>query len=89
MRGDRVVPRRDLEVEPGREDVLREDRPRPARHREHERDARDRAVLDALRARRADDRDAARLEVQHREPRRMAHQRLRARPGGEAHLDAA
>ena len=60
-----------------------------ARDGEHERDARDRAVLDALRARGAHDRDAARLEVEHREPLRVAHQRLGAGAGGEAHLDAA
>ena len=38
---------------------------------------------------RADDGDAARLEVEHREALRMPHQRLGARAGGEAHLDAA
>ena len=89
VRGDRVVARRDLEVEPGGEDVLAEDRARPARHREDERDARDRAVLDALRAGGAHDREAARLEVEHRQPLRVAHQRLGAGARREAHLDAA
>ena len=50
VRGDRVVAGRDLEVEPRGEDVLAEDRPRPARHGEDECDAGDRAVLHALRA---------------------------------------
>ena len=89
VRGDRVVPGGDLEVEPRREHVLGEDRPRAAGHREHERDARDRPVLDALRAGRAHDRDAARLEVEHREPLRVAHQRLRPGARREAHLHAA
>ena len=89
MRGDRVVARGDLEVEPGGDHVLGEDRPRAARQRQHERDARDRAVLHALRAGRAHDGDAARLEVEHRHPLRVAHQRLGAGARGEPHLDAA
>ena len=89
VRRDRVVAGRDLEVEPGGEHVLAEDRARPAGHREDERDARDRAVLHALRARRAHDGEAARLEVEHREALRVAHQRLRAGARGEAHLHAA
>ena len=89
MRRDGVVAGRDLEVEPGGEHVLAEDRARPARHGEDERDARDRPVLHALRARRADDREAARLEVEHREALRVAHQRLRAGARGEPHLHAA
>ncbi len=89
VRGDRVVARCDLEVEPGGDHVLGQDRARPARQREDERDARDRAVLHALRPGGAHDRDAARLEVEHRHSLGLAHQRLRARAGGEAHLDAA
>ena len=61
----------------------------PPGQREHERDARDRAVLHALRPGRAHDGDAARLEVEHRHPLRVAHQRLGAGAGGEPHLDAA
>ena len=89
VRGDRVVAGGDLEVEPGGEDVLAEDRARPAGNGEDERDARDRPVLHALRAGRAHDREAARLEVEHREPLRVAHQRLRARARREAHLHSA
>ena len=89
VRRDRVVAGRDLEVEPGGEHVLAEDRARSAGHGEDERDARDRPVLDALRACRANDREAARLEVEHREALRVAHQRLRAGARGEPHLHAA
>ena len=83
------LPGRDLEVEPGGEHVLAEDRARAAGNREHERDARDRAVLHALRAGGADGREAARLEVEHRQTLGGAHQRLRARARGEAHLHSA
>ncbi len=86
---DRVVPRGHLEVEPGGDHVLPEDRARASRHRQHERHAGDRAVLDALRSGRPHRRQAACLEVEHRESLRVAHQRLRAGAGGEAHLDAA
>ena len=89
MRRDRVVARRDLEIEPGSDHVLGQDRPRPAGHGEDERDAGDRAVLHPLRAGRAHDGDAARLEVEHRHPLRVAHQRLGAGAGREPHLDAA
>ncbi len=89
MRCDRVVAGRDLEVEPGGEDVLGQDRPGSARDRQHERNAGDRAVLDALRARRPHDRDAPRLEIEHREPFGVPHQRLGACPRRESHLDAA
>ena len=61
----------------------------PPGHRQHERDAGDRAVLDALRACRPHDRDAPRLEIEHREPLGVPHQRLGACPGRESHLDAA
>ena len=54
-----------------------------------ERDAGDRAVLHALGAGCADDREAARLQVEHRAALRVAHQRLRAGAGGEAHLHAS
>ena len=88
VRRDRVVARRDLEVEPGREHVLGEDLADAAGHREHERHARDRPVLDALRAGGADRGEAAGLEVEHRVALRVAHQRLGAAAGGEAHLHA-
>ena len=89
MRRDRVVAGGDLEVEPRRQHVLAEDRARPARHGEDERDAGDRAVLHALRAGGAHDSEAARFEVEHRETLRVAHERLRPGAGGEAHLHAA
>ena len=89
MRRDRVVARGDLEVEPGGDHVLGEDRPGAAGHREDERDARDRAVLHALRAGGAHEREAARLEVEHRLALGRPHQRLGAAARGEAHLDAA
>ena len=89
VRGDRVVAGGHLEVVPRGEDVLREDRAGATRHGEDERDAGDRPVLDPLGAGRPDDGDAARLEVEHREALRVAHQRLGARTGGEAHLDPA
>ena len=48
LRGDRVVARRHLEVEPGREHVLGQDLARAAGQRQHQSDAGDRAVLHAL-----------------------------------------
>ena len=89
MTCDRVVSRRHLEVEPRGEHVLGQHLARAARYRERERDARDRAVLHALRAGGADEREAARLEIEHRLPLGLAHQRFRAAARGEAHLDAA
>ena len=86
---DRVVARGHLEVEPRSEDVLTEDGARPAGNREDERDARDRPVLDSLRARRPHHREAAGLQVQHRHPLRVAHQRFGSRAGCEPNLDAA
>ena len=61
----------------------------PPGTREDERHAGDRAVLHPLRAGRAHDGDAPRLEVEHRHPLRVAHQRLRAGAGREPHLDAS
>ena len=89
VRGDGVVAGGDLEVEPGGEDVLGEDLARSRRDGERERDARDGAVLHPLRAGGADGGEAARLEVEHGAALRVAHERLRAAAGGEAHLDAA
>ena len=89
VRRDRIVARRDLEIEPGGDHVLGEDRAGSARDRQDERDARDRAVLHALRAGGPHDRDAARLEVEHRLPLGRAHQRLRAGARREPHLHAA
>ena len=89
VRRDRVVAGRDLEVEPRRQHVLAEDRPRPARHGEDERDTGDRTVLHPLRAGSAHDSEAASFEVEHREPLRVAHERLRPGAGREAHLHAA
>ena len=54
--GNRVVARGDLEVEPGGEDVLGKDLARAPGHAHHEGDAGDRAVLNALRARRTHER---------------------------------
>ena len=88
VRRDRVVAAGDLEIEPRGDQVLAENRPRAAGHGEHERDTRDRSVLHALRAGRAYDGDAARLEVEHRHALCVAHERLRPCAGGEAHLDA-
>ena len=89
MARDRVVAGRNLEVEPGREDVLGEHLAGPAGNRKRQRDARDRAVLNALRAGRADQREAPRLEIEHRLAFGLAHQRLRAPTGGEPNLHAA
>ena len=89
MARDRVVPRCDLEVEPRGQHVLGQHLARAAGHRQRERDARDRAVLHALRARGAHERQAARLEVQHRLALRLAHQRLGAAARREADLDPA
>ena len=61
----------------------------PSGHAGGDRHAVDAAVLHALRAGRAGDRDAARLEVQHRAALGGAHQALGARAAGEAHLQAA
>ncbi len=88
MRGDRIVSGGNLEVEPRGDHVLAEDRPGAARHREHERDARDRPVLDALRTGRTHRGEAARLEVEHREALRVAHEGFGARARREPHLDA-
>ena len=81
------LPGRDLEVEPGGDHVLGEDRARPTGNGEDERDAGDRAVLHALRAGSADHGKAARLEIEHRVALRVTHQRLGAGARGEAHLD--
>ena len=89
MRGDGVVPGCDLEVEPGGEDVLAEDRARASRHGEDERDARDRAVLHALRAGGPHDGEAPRLEIEHRATLGVSHQRLGPGPRREAHLHAS
>src|SRR3954452_7954776 len=88
MARDRVVAGRDLETEPRTEHVFGQDLPCAAGYREHECDARDRAVLHALRARGPDECEAARLEVEHRLALRLAHQRLGAATRGEPHLDA-
>ena len=82
------LPGRDLQIEPGGQEVLRQDLPRSARHSEHERHARDGPVLHPLRAGRADSGEAPCLEVEHRLPLRVTHQRLRAAAGREPHLHA-
>ena len=89
MRRDRVVPRRDLEIEPRGEDVLGQDLAHSTGHRQHQRHARDRPVLHALGAGGADRGQAAGLEIQHRAALGVAHQRLGAATGGEPHLHAA
>ena len=89
MRGDRVVAGGDLEIEPGGEQVLGQDLAHAGGNGEDERDAGDRAVLDALRAGGADRRQAPCLEVEDRSALRAPHQRLRATAGGEADLDPA
>ena len=78
VRGDRVVAGGDLEVEPGGDQVLGQDRARAAGQAQRERDARDGAVLHALRPARAHEAEAARLEREHRAALAVAHQRLRA-----------
>ena len=86
---DRVVAGGDLEVEPRSEHVLGQHLARAARHRQRERDARDGAVLNTLRAGGAHERKAARLEVEHRLALGLAHQRLGAAARGEPNLDPA
>ncbi len=89
VRGDRVVARGDLEVEPGRDQVLCQDRPRASGQAHRQGDARDGAVLHALRSARAHEAETARLEREHRAALAVPHQRFRPRAGREPHLDAA
>ena len=86
---DRVVAGGDLEVEPGSEHVLGQHLTRAAWHGQRQGDARDGAVLNALRACGAHERKAARLQVEHRLALGLAHQRLRAAARGEPNLDSA
>ena len=69
--------------------VLGEDLAHAVRHGARHVDAIDTAVLCALRAGRARDCHAARLEVEHRLTLGATHQNFGTRPRGEAHLEAA
>ncbi len=89
VRRDRVVAGGDLEVEPGGDQVLGQDRARAAGQAHRQRDARDGAVLHALRPAGAHEAEAARLEREHRAALAVAHQRFRARARCETHLDTA
>jgi len=89
MRGQRVVAGCHLQVEHGRQQVLGQNDPHPARERLGQRHATDGAVLHALAARTARHQEATRLKVQHGTALRVPHQAFGAGAGGEAHLDPA